>query len=408
MSWPTPDSAQDEEKKKAQERAGKAEKDKVNTAVPKPHGKEKWTAIPFVPSAVFNTPIPQTRRGGGGRPTRGSRDAGAGRGGNADPPSNQTERLGAHGSLADQSATSSNDRGRADPHSLRTTSTGAKPKRSASAGPPTVREQRKVGDSLSTEKRKEQDPYTPKSRLNQAPCADNTSGASAATQTDREGYGSSSSNPLASDAGQSNAQNALVSPESGGRRQSAPLDTHTHPRSAGPDRRSEGTRPFDYSRDFFGPAPMPERGDGRPERGRGGYRGRGNGSHGFSNPSFVNGNGYANGHASQHQPPTMPPAKSQSNHERHPSRTQGSSSSQSQSHPRNFRSNSRSQSIPHSAQYGRYSNGPYPGAPHLANIQTDMANAYGYQPGNQGAMSAVPYSPYTDQVSLYGMVSMQM
>jgi la-related protein 1 len=120
----------------------------------------------------------------------------------------------------------------------------------------------------------------------------------------------------------------------------------------------------------------------------------------------MNGNGYGNGHASGYQAPMMPPTKSQSNHERHPSQQHGSSAVHP--HPRSLRSNSRSQSIPHSAPYGRYSNGQYPAASHLASIQTDIANAYGYQPGNQGTMSAFPYSPYVDQVNLYGMVSMQM
>lgn len=403
MSWPTPDNAQDEEKKKAQERAEKAEKDKVNHSVPKPHGKEKWTAIPFVPSAVFNTPIPQLRRGGGGRPSRGGREGGAGRGGNADPPSNDNERPGAHGGFGNQPAANFNDRGRGDLNSSKTASAGAKSKRSASAGPPTVREQRNGGDSPSTEKRKDHISNGLKSSTNQLPSANNIREAPTATD---ETAGNSFPEILANDAEPLNAQYALVNTESGDRRQSMPIDTYPYPRSNGPDRRSEGPRPFDYSREFFGSTSMRERGDGRPERGRGGYRGRGNSSHGFSNQPYVNGNGYGNGHASQHQAPMMPPAKSQSNHERHPSQQHGSSSAHS--HPRSLRSNSRSQSIPHSAPYGRYSNGQYPAASHLASIQTDIANAYGYQPGNQGTMSAVPYSPYADQVSLYGMVSMQM
>lgn len=406
MSWPTPDSAQDEEKKKVQERAEKAEKDKVNPSVSKPHIKEKWTAIPFVPSAVFNTPIPQIRRGGGGRPSRGGRDGGTGRGGNADLLSNDNDGQGSHGGFGNQPAATFNDRGRADLNSPKTTSSGAKSKRSASAGPPTIREQRKGGDSPSTEKRKEQIPNGLKSSTNQPPSANDGREAATATHTNQGICEHSPSKVLSHDTGSLNAQHALVNAESGDRRQSVPIETYPYPRSNGPDRRNEGPRPYEYSRELFGSNSMRERGDGRPERGRGGYRGRGNGSHAFSNQQYVNGNGYANGHTSQYQVPIMPPTKSQSGHERHPSQQHGSSSAHP--HPRSLRSNSRSQSIPHSAPYGRYSNGQYPAASHLATIQTDIANAYGYQPGNQGTMSAVPYSPYADQVNLYGMVSMQM
>lgn len=406
MSWPTPDSAQDEEKKKAQERAGKADKDKGNAPAPKPHGKEKWTAIPFVPSAVFNTPMPQSRRGGGGRPNRGGRDGGTGRGGNLGSPVNDTDRQGVHGGLANQPTASVNDRGRPDFNPSKISSNGAKAKRSASAGPATVREQRKVGDVSLPEKRKDQDIHGGKRNIQQNPATGEAGGASAITQLDKEVLVSSAYTIPASVAGQRPVTaTAPVDSEPGDKRQSGPFDDYTHPRPTMPERRGEGPRPFDCSRDFFGPAPQRERSDGRPERGRGSYRGRGNANHGFANPSYINGNSFANGHTAQHQPQMMPPTKSHSNHERHPSQT---SSSQSQPQPRNLRSNSRSQSIAHPAQYGRYSSGPYSGAPHLGNIQTEIANVYGYQPGNQGPMSAVPFSPYADQASLYGMVSMQM
>ena len=349
------------------------------------------------------------RRGGGGRPSRGGRDGGPGRGGHPGSPGNDNDRPGTQGGVANQPSTFSNDRGRVDLSSSKGPSTGAKTKRSVSAGPAAVREQRKVGDLASTEKRKEQEPNGPKRNAHQVPFGDEARGSSAGTTLDKD----PSESPKASktsgyDVGQPTIQKSPANPESGDRRQSAPFDTHAYPRTSTSDRRSEVPRSLDHSRDFFGQNPIRERGEGRSERGRGGYRGRGNGNHGFANPSYVNGNGYANGHATPHAPPMMPPTKSQPAHERHPSQSQGSTSSPSHSHPRSLRSNSRSQSIPHATQYSRYSNGPYAGAPHLANIQTDIANAYGYQPGNQGPLSAVPYSPFADQVGLYGMVSMQM
>lgn len=319
-------------------------------------------------------------------------------------------RLGAYSGSANQPATSATDRGRADQTASKNPSVGTKFKRSASAGPPTIRDQRKGGVSPSTEKRKEQYTNGFKPSSNQLISATKAQGTPVGTDGSEGFAANPSSMLLANASGPLSAQNTPVNDEAADRRQSVHMDTYNFPRSTGSDRRSEGPRPFDLPRDFAGAVPLRERGDGRPERNRGGYRGRGNGSYGFSNQPHVNGNGYANGNSTQHQVPTMQPAKSHSSHERHerhPSYTQGSASS-SHTHPRSFRSNSRSQSIPHSAPYGRYPNGQFPAAPHLANIQTDIANAYGYQPGNQGTMSAVPYSPYADQVTLYGMVSMQM
>ncbi|KAJ5098994.1 Winged helix-turn-helix transcription repressor DNA-binding [Penicillium argentinense] len=75
--WPTPEVAIGEEKKKAQEKTDKTEKtEKVPVA--RTHGKEKWTPVDFVPNAVFNTPLPQSGRGGARRSARGGREGGRG------------------------------------------------------------------------------------------------------------------------------------------------------------------------------------------------------------------------------------------------------------------------------------------------------------------------------------------
>lgn len=72
-AWPTPEVALGEEKKKAQEKTDKS-------PVIRPHGKEKWMPVNYVPTAVFNTPLPTAGGGGRGgrRPTRGGRDGGRG------------------------------------------------------------------------------------------------------------------------------------------------------------------------------------------------------------------------------------------------------------------------------------------------------------------------------------------
>ena len=194
----------------------------------------------------------------------------------------------------------------------------------------------------------------------------------------------------------------------------APQDTHAHPRYTAPDRRSENsTKPQDYIREFHSQTPNRERGEGRGDRSRGGgFRNRGTGNHGFPNSSQSNGHGFSHGHPPQHQTGhSQQPPKLQSNHERHASQSQSASYGQSQPISRSFRSGSRSHSVQHSAPYGRFSNGPnapHQGPPHLANLQTDLANSFGYQPGQQGIMSAMPYNAYMEQISLFGMVSMQM
>ncbi|KAK4697850.1 la-related protein 1, partial [Lecanoromycetidae sp. Uapishka_2] len=87
MSWPTPDIVSGDGKKKTQDLPEKGDKETPHAA--KPHGREKWVPVPFVPTAVFNTPMPTARRGG--RPQRGGKDGG-GRGGNPGGPANGTER----------------------------------------------------------------------------------------------------------------------------------------------------------------------------------------------------------------------------------------------------------------------------------------------------------------------------
>lgn len=113
--------------------------------------------MPFVPTPVFNTPIPTARRGGRG--PRGGREGGA-RGGNTASGTNGTERppiATATNPRAQAPAPSGNERERAVLSSNTTNANLQKPKRSSSAGPITPTEQRKTGDASGPEKRKEID-----------------------------------------------------------------------------------------------------------------------------------------------------------------------------------------------------------------------------------------------------------
>ncbi|KAF2447412.1 hypothetical protein P171DRAFT_452708 [Karstenula rhodostoma CBS 690.94] len=69
-SWPTMDAAIDEDRKKAQEKTEKSDKERKESTGAKTKG--QWVKVPFVPSVNFNTPLPSSgaRRGGRG-PARG-------------------------------------------------------------------------------------------------------------------------------------------------------------------------------------------------------------------------------------------------------------------------------------------------------------------------------------------------
>ncbi|KAF2131324.1 hypothetical protein P153DRAFT_355135 [Dothidotthia symphoricarpi CBS 119687] len=81
-SWPTPESVVDEDRKKSQGKGEKVEKDRKDVVTAGTSGKHEWVKVPYTPSVVFNTPLPNAanpRRGGrpggrggaqtGGRPT---------------------------------------------------------------------------------------------------------------------------------------------------------------------------------------------------------------------------------------------------------------------------------------------------------------------------------------------------
>ena len=391
VSWPTPDSALGEGKKKATERVEKGEKEPAQG--PKPHGKEKWVHVPFVPTPVFNTPIPVARRGGKG--LRGGREGGL-RGGSVIGSMNGLEKQPGTGTAnAKGQPPALNERDRAALSSASTNFSTSKPKRASSAGPITPTEQRKTGDASVSEKRKDGDTISSKAGQNSGSTS-NENRRQAALPFHKD---------LSTNRNSSNVQGAEVLVQNKTDEQEKHQNGATEAsRPSGTDRRSEGSsKPSDQARDAQGHVPIRER-EGRPERGRGGYRGRG------SNHNFF-GHNAPNGHQSQYQPTPPPPYGLRSNHDRLTSQTQGSYQAPSQQ-TKHYRANSRSQSIPYSAPhatpYRGFSNGHHGGAAHLPNLQTDIANEYGYLPGQQGVMSATPYNTLESIPTLIMMVQMQM
>ena len=334
--------------------------------------------MPYVPTAVFHTPLPQSRRGG--RPSRGGREGGRG---------NHT----VNGTLTDRSTSASQPSAATPPSTERAKGenmapprhsvSGSRPKRAASAGPPTSREQKSAGEN--TQGRRDDAGSRP---LNggKAPPAEHRR-PSASTQPEY-------------------VQGGRQPSPSGSRRQQSTLVNETNAQihsqdygyaKGGQDRRESSSR-SEFSRDTGNFTR--ERGEGRSDRGRGSYRGRG-GHSGYAgaHPSSVAGNG-----PTSHP---LPPPKSQAyNEARHPSQPQNPAFSGPGREPgRHHRTNSRSQSIPNQSGYGRFPGSGPSGPQHLVNVQTDVANMYYPQPS---IMSAMPFNPQMEIIQLQGMVQMQM
>ncbi|CAL8583312.1 hypothetical protein XPA_008938 [Xanthoria parietina] len=388
QSWPTPDSAQDEEKKKANGRVEKGEKDKSPAA--RAHGKEKWMPVPYVPTVQFSTPIPTVRRGA--RAPRGGRDSGP-RGSLA---ADKTKTGSPDASAGSQSTAV--DHSRVEAVTPKNPTVTSKSKRASSAGPVTARDQRKGSDMPAPDKRKD-------TSVSIQQADSSTVEARRSSATTQDDFARNGGNHTNSSGAVSQATNGkITSNHIPINNRNEAVNTPSQPRPGALERGEGDVRMYGQAREYHAPAPYRERGEGRPDRGRGGYRSRGGNNHVFAHSNIPN------GHNAQHPfvPPPMP-SKSHSNHERHSSQLQNVPYQSPQNPGRQFRSGSRSHSITHSTSFPRYSQGPHTNTtPQLPNLHTDVANAWGYQPGNQGAMSATPYNPYMEQVSIFGMVSMQM
>ncbi|KAJ5113661.1 hypothetical protein N7456_002195 [Penicillium angulare] len=351
--WPTPEVAIGEEKKKAQEKTDKTEKTE-KSPVNRSHGKEKWMPVSYVPTAVFNTPLPSAGRGGGRRPARGGRDGGRG---------------GAHGGAGEKATSGqatpasggkhAGDRGRNEAGTNRAASLPAQPRRSNSA------------DVNNAEGRKAQGAE----RNNRGPRTEE-----AAASNGKQTNGSDNNTRPQRDGKQFNKNNDSRNGKTGHLAVDAQAAARTN------DRRFEsGSKSADLNReggaggfqDFHR-----ERGDSRPERGGRPNRGRGGPFSGFSGQNAHFGNAGNN----------FVPKNFNNFNDRQRSQHGLTNGSQ-----QGNRMPLRSPSLPASANvYGGY---PFP-----AEINT----MYSYQAVNPGPMSAVPYQQYVEPFPLMSMLSMQL
>lgn len=77
-SWPTPETARGEGRRKANvrhsERPEKLDGERSNGSIAKSHGKSEWVPVPFIPTVKFETPIPTAMRRGQRPGVRGGRE----------------------------------------------------------------------------------------------------------------------------------------------------------------------------------------------------------------------------------------------------------------------------------------------------------------------------------------------
>ncbi|KAL8629418.1 hypothetical protein Q9189_004868 [Teloschistes chrysophthalmus] len=299
-SWPTVDSVQDEDKKKAHDRAEKGEKEKAPTT--KSH-KEKWVPVPYVPNVIFDTPIPVPIRRGT-RPPRGGGNTASRPG-----PSSSDKPRALSPDTSPGSQPASNDSSKPETATPRNFPTNSRPKRASSTGPASSRDPRRGNETASFEK------HAKSFHVNAPPNGSSTTEGRRTSATTHDEFthsrgfapSSVSREPQHSDAKDPRNQASNRDREDGAN------ETHAHPRSGGFERRGEGGfRGYDPTREYHKSLPPRERGEGRSERGRGGYRSRGtNNHHALGHASLPN------GHGSPH--PFVPPAvplKASANHER--------------------------------------------------------------------------------------------
>lgn len=364
VSWPTPETALEEEKRKALEKSEKEEKDETNSNK-QPRPKEKWVTVPYTPTVTFNTPMP----------TRGARGRGGARGGRTDANGRLTNLNGEKSSTTTSSQVGVDGRpaGESD---IRAASLPPTPNRQSNEQSG-ARNQRK---STSTEKTKNEP-------------VKNDSGApidarlhSGVTTEPLSGH--SQDHPIR-DATKSFKQDHMSGTFN---------ETNSQARS---NRQSESGRGSETHFGKDGNQVPRDRAEGRSDRGRGGFRGRG-GHNGFPNGQHPQ-HTFTNGHPSQ--VPNGYPVRQSSGPYSPPLQQQPFANQYVPTPARNGRNSnqSRSQSIPNSGMYRNFGPGGA-AAQHMSPLQTSNP-MYDY---SMQSISAGPYTPYIDNLSIIAMVTMQL
>lgn len=417
--WPTPESSTVEDRRKSTSYE-KTDKPEAKLGSQKSHG--KWVHVPFVPTAKFETQLPTSVSRRGGRGGARGRDSG-GRGAHSGV-SGEKQEVVSMGPPPVPKQSGEQDRGRRSegqrgargasvPSSTTRPTSGEDATSGFRKGSGTYTKDQSPMDnfitvSTPTQHTSEETPRTDHSSRSSSRHTGNVGGRGV------DGEGAVPQNQMAAGFSQVPEQAARY-PYSFDRFKSASAGSSRGNGEFGRDRGSGRNR--DWSRDKPDSArekveswrdrepsgDQTTRRESRPERGRGGYRGRGN--HTYSQ-TFGSSHAYT---APLPQNGFEPPSRSNSHTE---SRSRQSSQpfqpTQAASTPRT--TNARSQSIPVGMMYPGYYNG-VPAMPQgLPSLHTDV-QMYGYPSPMQmqpGIMSAMPYNDPLNSYALLSMVMTQM
>ena len=404
ISWPTPDNAQDEEKKRASERNEKLEK--KDNGGGKVHGKEKWIPVEHVPTPVFNTPLPTNARRGG-RPARGGREVNV----------RHTSGMHGHNGIGAVPNTSQDapipldagsfDRGRKDGQYNKFNSQDTKPRRASSASALGAKERRRNADVPTSNLSRPADASIPPGSPAADAMLDGVQKQGQTTSPQHRHNGAQRDHNIFESNKTFGDRSIQVASDRQGKRNSFSHESHTYPRVGGSERRFDhSTRSGNHQGPYHHNS-LRERGEGRSERGRGGHRGGRQLSGQITAPVHGNAQTFVNGPFSPHTTNGQNPMRN--GFDNYSQLPQSGAFPTAPAHYRSHRANSRSNSIQHGAPYGRFSAHSAAATPQLSHIHTEMANSmYSPYQGNQVALSAAPFSSYTDPAALCNMVSMQM
>ncbi|CAO2650314.1 Nn.00g016060.m01.CDS01 [Neocucurbitaria sp. VM-36] len=376
-SWPTPETAIDEGRKKAQEKGEKIEKERKDGA---PAGKHEWVKVPYTPSVVFNTPLPNAanaRRGG--RP--GGRGGAQASGRPTGFSSNGTEKSEKDGSVSDAVPNGEQTR-RERPEGVAPQESSPKSKRTGSAASPTLKDQAPAVNGEAAVKSAgpvPSDGEAPPRRASMSSQVQGQNNTYPRQYPNRPNKGRRGDFPGAGE----RRRDGAVSPTKDNTLDDRRLPASTQTDALGDERRASGFQ--DGLNGHHSKQSRYNSFSGGRERGRGGGRG--------ARASYSNGHQLANGHAPPMQSSTFTIGP------RSPTSFNPESSYFSVPQGKYGRNGHRSQSVANDA----YRFPPYQGGPQVPPLQTYGMYEYGMQP-----MSAVPYTPYVDQFALFSMITTQV
>lgn len=421
QSWPTPENTpvDDRRKSTSYDRVDKAD----NMSAPqKTHG-NKWVSIPFVPTPVFKTPLPPAaaaRRGGARGSTRGGRESG-GRGGNyASTSAEKADTATSMGPPPLPRQSGEQDRGRQseDQKGIRGASVPISARPPSSDNPSGASHKANAANSLgrppadsfanvSAVKHNIEDQVTRTEHSSRSSSRHTANGPGRRVNGDRNASSEQASGgfPQTKEPTLRYSTDRSKAPPSGSLRNNGENGRErgsVKGRDWSKDKPESAREKVESWRDRESSGDQGTRRGGRSERGRAGYRGRGdhssynsayNASHAYTSPLPQNGF-------------DLPAGSISGTESRSRQTSQPFVPTPATSTPR---TNPRSQSIPVGMMYPGYFNNGMPAAPQqgLQALQTDMS-MYSYPSQMQMQPSIMSAMPYNDPLNSYALLSMVM